>query len=250
MGIIGGKLGYRILKWLSPNGDNSSMDGSAYLNESKLSVLLGDNVLDELVDKTVIDFGCGEGAEAIEIAQHGASKVIGLDIQENLLSVARQRANKQDIRDRCSFAVATDQKADVITAIDSFEHFEDPSSILKIMARLVKPTGYVLASFGPTWYHPVGGHLFSPFPWAHLIFTEKALIRWREDFKNDGAKTFQEVAGGLNKMTISRFERIVEESQFRFEQFQAVPIRGLRAFSNNCTREFSTAIVRCRMVLR
>jgi hypothetical protein len=146
--------------------------------------------------------------------------------------------------------VGTDEKAVVITAIDSFEHFEDPSLILRDTHRLLKPTGCVLAAFGPTWYHPLGGHLFSIFPWAHLVFTEKALIRWRADFKTDGATSFHGVPGGLNQMTIAHFERIVENSPFRFAKFEAVPIRKLRFISNRLTRECLTALVRCRLVLR
>src|SRR6266853_4552311 len=143
MGIIGGTLGYKILKLISPNGDNSSMDGSAYLGKSKLATLLGPNIWNELANKIVIDFGCGEGTEAIEIARHGARKVIGLDIQEKFLMVAREQAKKEGVLGLCVFAVRTDEKADVITAIDSFEHFEDPSLILRDMHRLLKPTGCV-----------------------------------------------------------------------------------------------------------
>lgn len=75
-----------------------------------------------------------------------------------------------------------------------------------MMSALLEPKGEVIASFGPTWYHPLGGHLFSVFPWAHLLFSEKALLRWRSDFKTDGATHFGEVAGGLNQMTVDRFE--------------------------------------------
>lgn len=250
MGIIGGTFGYKILKRISPNGDNSSMDGSAYSGKSKLATLLGSKIWDEIAGKVVIDFGCGEGSEAIEIARHGAEKVIGLDIQEQLLKIGRERANNAGLAEKCIFEEKTTEKADVITAIDSFEHFDDPSSILATMSQLIKPSGCVLAAFGPTWYHPLGGHLFSTFPWAHLIFTEKALIRWRSDFKTDGATNFREVVGGLNQMTIARFEKIVASSPFRFSEFETVPIRSLKAFSNRLTREFTTAIVRCKLVLR
>ena len=248
MGIIGGTAAYKMLKRISPTGDNRSMDGSAYLGKSKLGTLLGPKIWDELANKTVIDFGCGEGGETIEIARHGIRKVIGLDIQEKFLEVAKERAKNEGIGEICDFAVTTNEKADVVVAIDSFEHFDDPSAILREMHRLLKPTGYVLAAFGPTWYHPLGGHLFSVFPWAHLVFTEKALIRWRSDFKADGATSFRTVAGGLNQMTIGRFERLVESSPFRFAEFETVPIRKLRLISNMLTREFSTAIVRCKLV--
>ena len=98
----------------------------------------------------------------------------------------------------CPFSTATDERADVIVSIDAFEHFDDPPSILRIMDGLLGPEAEVLASFGPTWYHSFGGHLFSVFPWAHLLFSERALMRWRSDIRNDGAARFGEVAGGLN----------------------------------------------------
>jgi SAM-dependent methyltransferase len=250
MAMIGGAIGYRILKRISPIGDGSSMDGSAYLDKSKLETLLGPRIWAEIADKVVIDFGCGEGAEAIEMARRGARRVIGVDIQERLVRAARKRAIAEGVSERCAFAQETTERADVITALDSFEHFDDPPLILQRMSQLLRPKGCVLAAFGPTWYHPLGGHLFSVFPWAHLIFSEKALIRWRSDFKADGAMSFREVAGGLNQMTIHRFERIVEHSPFRFAEFDAVPIRKLKFLSNKLTREFTTAIVRCKLVLR
>ncbi len=98
-------------------------------------------------------------------------------------------------------------KAEVIVSLDSFEHFGDPAGVLAVMHDLLKPGGVIIATFGPTWYHPLGGHLFSVFPWAHLLFSEQALIRWRADIRSDGATRFGEVEGGLNQMTIARFER-------------------------------------------
>ena len=56
MGIIGGTLGYKILKRISSNGDNDSMNGSAYIGKSKLTTLLGPKIWDEVADKVVIDF--------------------------------------------------------------------------------------------------------------------------------------------------------------------------------------------------
>ena len=94
-----------------------------------------------------------------------------------------------------------DEPADVIVSLDSFEHFQDPAAILRVMDSYLSPHGKVLATFGPTWYHPLGGHIFSVFPWAHLLFTESALLRWRKSFHPDQtATTFEEC--GLNKITI------------------------------------------------
>ena len=250
MGIIGGRIADRLLRRISIDGETGYCDGSAYEGVSKIETLLGKRIWEEIRDKVVIDFGCGEGEDAVEIAKRGAKRVIGIDIREHALAKARKTAADRHVSDRCLFTTRTDEKAEVILSVDAFEHFDDPAEILRIMRRLLKDQGSVIAVFGPTWYHPLGGHLFSVFPWAHLVFTESSLIRWRSEFKTDGAARFGEVEGGLNQMTISRFESIIAESDFKFTEFEPVPIRKLQPFANRLTREFTTAIVRCKLVPR
>ena len=250
MGIIGGSLGYKVLRRICDDGETGYCDGSAYHGISKLEKLLGKRIWAETKDKVVIDFGCGDGEDAVDVAERGAKKVIGVEIRERALEKARKTALERGVTDRCTFVTQTDEKADVILSLDAFEHFDDPAAILRIMRKLVKDDGCVLAAFGPTWYHPLGGHLFSVFPWAHLIFTEKSLIRWRSDFRSDGATRFCEAEGGLNQMTIRHFKALVGESDFRFEEFEAVPIRRIQLLANPLTQEFTTALVRCKLVPR
>ncbi len=250
MGLIGGTVGYNLLRLISSDGETGYCDGSAYEGTSKLEKLLGPRIWSEVEGKIVIDFGCGDGEDAVEVAARGANKVIGIDIRQHALAKARQSAADRGVADHCTFTTKTDEKADVILSLDAFEHFENPAEILRIMRRLLKDDGSVIAAFGPTWYHPLGGHLFSPFPWAHLMFSERALIRWRSDFKTDGATRFSEVDGGLNQMTIRRFERLISESDFRLALFEPVPIRNIQVLANRLTREFTTAIVRCKLVPR
>jgi len=220
---------------------------SVYGGKSKISLLFGEDWLRSITGKIVVDFGCGEGLEATEMAKRGARHVIGIDYREDILQIARANAAKAGVEASCTFTQSADEVADVVISIDSFEHFEDPAAVLKMMASLTRPGGELLVSFGPTWYHPLGGHLFSVFPWAHVLFSEKALIRWRSTFKDDGATRFGEVAGGLNQMTISRFEYLVRASGLSLSALELVPIRPLRRIHNRLTREFTTAIVRCRL---
>jgi len=183
------ELQYQVLKRISP-GAPTTCDGSAYRNRSKLRVLLGDELIARCVGRTVIDFGCGDGREAVELARSGARKVIGVDLREDALERARRYAADAGVASICEFSTHSPAPADIILSVDSFEHFDDVPAILRTMSDLLGTSGEVLASFGSTWYHPLGGHLFSVFPWAHLIFSEKALIRWRSDFKSDAQRAF------------------------------------------------------------
>ena len=245
-GIIGGEIGYRILKRVGKKvSDEVPL---AYRGVSKLDKLLGDRFWEDIADKLVIDFGCGHGNDAIEMAKRGAKRVIGIDNRPEVLNVARASAKENCVESKCTFVTDTNERADVITSIDAFEHFQNPSEVLQIMRSRIKDDGKVIAVFGPTWYHPLGGHLFSVFPFAHLIFTERSLIRWRSDFKSDGAKRIEEVSGGLNRMTISRFEKLISESDFCFSRLELVPIRRLRRIAGRWTREFTTSVVRCELV--
>lgn len=250
-GIIGGRFGYCLLRWLGCRAaQQDPCSGTAYQDRSKMEALFGPEIWAQVVGKVVIDFGCGAGAEAIEVAQRGAQKVIGIDINPHLLEVARRAGEAAGVSDRCVVSTRADERADLIFSLDGFEHYDAPKEVLKLMCRLIKDNGRVLIAFGPPWYHPRGGHLFSVFPWAHLIFTEKALIRWRSDFKSDGATRFCEVEGGLNQMTIRRFTKLLAESDFEVERLEAVPMRRLKLLCNRLTQEFFTSMLRCTLIPR
>jgi SAM-dependent methyltransferase len=250
MGFIGGAPAYWFLRQFYPGARNGLMpahDSFKARGVSKLATYFGGGIFAELADKVVIDFGCGLGDNALELAARGCRHVIGLDIQEDHLAQARAKASALGLDQRTQFLTRYDGQADAILSTDAFEHFADPAAILRIMHGLLKPSGFLLAEFGPTWYHPAGGHLFSVFPWSHLVFTEKALLRWRSDFKTDGATRFGEVAGGLNQMTIARFERLVGESDFAFESYELRPIRAARRLHNSLTREWLTSVIIARL---
>jgi SAM-dependent methyltransferase len=257
MGIVGGRVGYRLLRGIGRRGEaagplpgHAPWRGKAYEGRSKLEMLFGPGIWAEVAGKVVIDFGCADGVQAIEMAMHGAKRVIGVDTRLSVLETARQAAAASGVADRCVFSTHVEEKADRIFSIDWFEHYDDVAGILRQMRQLINDDGRVCISFGPPWYHPLGGHLFSIFPWSHLVFTERALIRWRSDFKTDGATRFCEVEGGLNQMTIRRFERLLAGSDFRVERFETPPIKKARVLHNRLTREFFTSFVRCTLVPR
>jgi SAM-dependent methyltransferase len=246
-GFIGGAVAYSILKKLGRQAVASlNREPSAYRGRSKLDVLLGEELWSRLPGARVLDFGCGPGREVVELAAGGAREVVGLDIRREMLDRARDEAERAGVASRCRFV--TDPSAagevDLVVTIDTFEHFDEPAGALAAMAALVRPGGHLLIAFGPPWFHPLGGHLFSVFPWAHVVFTERALLRWRADFKSDGARTFAEVAGGLNQMTVARFRRILAASGLEVVRLETLPIRRLQRVHSRLTEELTTSVVR------
>src|SRR3954467_2218778 len=123
---------YRLLRTIAPR-EPKGMDGSAYTAKSKLQIGLGDELVSLLRGKTVIDFGCGEGLETLNVIRAGATHVIGLDLREDLLAKARGHAAAAGLSDRCEFTTSSQAVADVIISLDAFEHFGDPAAVLDIM---------------------------------------------------------------------------------------------------------------------
>jgi SAM-dependent methyltransferase len=243
MAIIGGVIADWILGFY-PYHPGSAVP---YEGRSKLETLFGPRVWDEFLGKTVIDFGCGDGVECAEIASRGAVAVVGLEVRDKVIERARESTRHLS---NVIISKDTSDKADVILSLDSFEHFGDPAAVLRNMRALLKPRGYVLASFGPIWGHPLGGHMFSVFPWAHLIFTEASLMRWHSRFYSGGYRRFIELPEPLNRMTIRRFKHLVNESPLQIVTLRAVPIRPVRHLHNRLTAEFFTSVVQCRLGIR
>ena len=237
---------YHLLCWAYPR-DPDRLTGAAYQNRSKLKTLLGPEVFQQTRGKTVIDFGCGYGAQTIALAQNGTKLAVGVDIREEVLNVARAKT-----RDIPNIQFLTPQEcprelADIVISLDSFEHFENASIALGLMHDLLRPDGVLLASFGPPWRHPLGAHSFSVFVWAHLLLNERALVGWYNKIKNKSISRFEDSSGGLNRMTIAKFEALVRASDFREASITPVPIRKLRLFHNSLTREFTTAVIKCQL---
>ncbi len=210
---------------------------------SKLEVHFGRDWPALVQDRAVLDFGCGAGNEMIQIARAGARSVCGVDVSETNIREAARRIEASGVADHCRLMKqAPAEEFDCIFSFDSFEHFEHPEAILSLMYSLLKPGGRVFVSFGPTWFHPLGGHAFSPFPWAHILISEPALVRWRNLYFPGHSVTINQ--SGLNRMTISRFFAMCESERFRIERKEVVPIRTLRLIHTRLTREWTTSVVR------
>jgi SAM-dependent methyltransferase len=165
--------------------------------------------------KKVADFGSGKGINTIEMKRAGAAEVIGIEINPEGLDNARALASRAGLE--VTFVEAPEDKHrhsfDVVISENSMEHFSDPESILRQLVELVAPGGILLITFGPPWYAPYGGHMrfFTRVPWVHLLFSEATIMRVRRRFRDDGATRYEEVVGGLNRMSVKRFEQMISK---------------------------------------
>lgn len=182
----------------------------------------------EIKGKDVLDFGCGAGLQSAAMAGCGARFVLGLDTNPKTLHRARELGAGLGLDRRVVFASAlgADHAArfDFVISQNSMEHFPDPAAILDTMKSALRPGGRILITFGPPWLAPYGSHMsfFTRLPWVNVFFPETAVIGVRSRFIKDGATRYEEVEGGLNKMTVRKFERIIsrcglEASYRRYE---------------------------------
>ena len=104
-----------------------------------------------LAGRAVVDVGCGGGLLAEAMAAQGA-RVVGLDLADELLNVARLHALESgvqvDYRLESAEAHATDHagRYDVVTCMEMLEHVPDPAQVVTALAALAKPGGHVFVS--------------------------------------------------------------------------------------------------------
>ncbi len=174
-------------------------------------------------DKEILDLGCGEGYQTISMANSGAKYVVGIDINEKYLAKARQMTREYEVISRVEILndiqKSSVRKFDIVISQDSMEHFSKPELMIDKMLGVLRPNGKIFITFGPPWYSAYGGHMnfFTKFPWVTLLFSEKTVLNVRKHYRNDSVITYEEIEGGLNKMTVKRFERILLASKMQIE---------------------------------
>ena len=168
----------------------------------------------EFAGRRVLDVGCGTGALCVEAARAGATEVVGVDLPPMATRVDDDVAGRvRFVETAGDLSELGDEEFDLVISKDAMEHYDDPEAVVRSMAARVRPGGEIAIGFGPLWRSPKGGHLgyMTRVPWAHLIFAEETILRERRRFRPDEhAERWSEVRGGLNQMTLARFEEIMD----------------------------------------
>ena len=145
------------------------------------------NFSDEhIVEKEVLDFGCGDGQLALFLARtRRPHSITGIDM--NPAAIARALASRDEARIEnvhIDFRVGSvddipmpDRTFDTILAFDCMEHVMQPLAIIQEWHRVLKPGGRCLIEWFP-FKGPWGPHMESLIrvPWAHVVFGERAMF--------------------------------------------------------------------------
>lgn len=151
----------------------------------------------DLTGLTVLDVGCGLGGPGMSlVVNHGASRVVGADVQPSLLELARERALTAGLTARLSYAALEpgeplpfdDDTFDVVFSKDALIHVADKAMMCSEMLRVARPGGRLLVS---DWLRGDGAEL------------------------DQAVETFVAAAGhDFTMISLTQFERLLREAGF------------------------------------
>lgn len=107
-----------------------------------------------LEDREVLDIGCGTGGvDVLLVTNHGAKRVLGLDVEQPLLDRAMARARAMGVSDRLEFKLIkpgplalADASFDVVFSKDAILHVPDKPALFSDICRILRPGGMFVAS--------------------------------------------------------------------------------------------------------
>lgn len=107
------------------------------------------SLLPELKGKNVLDLGCGFGEHCMHMAQTGACKVVGIDISEKMLQVARAENAAPNIvyyQMPMEDISRIEEYFDLVVSSLAFHYVEDFEGLIRDCLELLKPGGILVFS--------------------------------------------------------------------------------------------------------
>lgn len=203
----------------------------------------------DLDGKRTLNVGAGLGGKLPFYVEAGAHPLVGIDLDVRSTRIAQRYITSLGLthgaKDTVVLVVSDaaslpfcDDSFDAVVSINVFEHIERVEEALRECHRILRPGGLAFLHL-PPYYSPWGPHLESwiHFPWAHLLFSEKTLMRVaaRKDAQLRLSRQFVEAARihwacddgqvpGVNHVTLRQFRRMVSEAGLSIVQLRLLPV--------------------------
>lgn len=106
-------------------------------------------LLPDLTNKSVLDLGCGCGHNCVEFVDSGAARVVGVDISEKMLEVAKKESSNEKIEYvnmSMTDISCLDGKFDLVYSSLAFHYIEDFEKLCKDIYSLLNNNGCLLFS--------------------------------------------------------------------------------------------------------
>lgn len=107
------------------------------------------SMMPDLKSKRVLDLGCGFGEHCKRFAENGASKVVGIDISEKMLKVAKEENSDEKIT-YINMAMEDlsqiEEQFDVVVSSLAFHYVEDFSGVIEKIYNILSDDGVFIFS--------------------------------------------------------------------------------------------------------
>lgn len=106
-------------------------------------------LLPDLTGKRVLDLGCGYGWHCIYAAEHGAVSVLGVDLSEKMLAVARQKTQFPQVQYCCAAmedVEAPEESFDLVLSSLALHYVPDFTPLARKIANFLSEGGQFIFS--------------------------------------------------------------------------------------------------------
>jgi SAM-dependent methyltransferase len=181
-----------------------------------------------------LDCGCAEGAYTVGLADRGADRVVGLDVEESRVAEARRRAAGDE---RVSFVLGAGERLpfgdglfDGVYLNEVLEHVRDEQQTLSEIRRVLRPGGYLVVMSPNRWF-PFEGHGMRigerkiGYPIPFLPWLPERLARQVMRARNYWPSTLRALVAGAG-FAVARSGSVFPV----FEQYPWLPARMIRRY--------------------
>ncbi len=169
----------------------------------------------------------------------GAQRVFGLDVVDQHLAFGSALAEQHGCSKSTCFGktvpVELEGQFDLVLSSSAFEHYREPDRELQKMRTYVKRGGWIIVTSlnhgTPTrasfrWLYAFPGTNI-PVPWLNLMFSDQALLAVRSKFQRDHPARIEDVEGGLNRMSVAKFEKTIRSCGMESSEHKLFATMGL-----------------------